>query len=110
MDALVYQLLSDQAWMLQRLGDAHPETAELLRRSIICAFEAIQAQQTTLADTDWRELSAILNELADIMPDEQFVYEAIVLSKDPTRSRVHVDLRPFLQEIRTRPKSHENAA
>jgi hypothetical protein len=61
-----------------------------------------------LTDTDWRELSAILTELSGIMPDEEFVYGGIVLSEDPAKNRVHVDLRPFLQEIRNRAKTHES--
>jgi hypothetical protein len=104
MDALVYQLLSDQVWMLERLAGAHAETDELLRRSVICAFEAIQAQRSTLGVKDWRKLSAILTELADVMPDEQFVYSGIAIPS----GRVDVDLRPFLREIRD--KKHEGLA
>lgn len=108
MNALSYQLLFDQVWALQRLGGAHPETDELLRQSIIRAFESIQAERETLTEADWKERSGILIELVDVMPDDEFVYSAIVLSKDPTRSRVHVDLRPFLQEIRDRRTKHDN--
>jgi hypothetical protein len=106
MDELTHQLLSDQLWALQRLGGAHPETDELLRQSIIHAFEVIQAQREALMDSDWERLSGVLTELAGVMPDDEFVYSSIVLSKDPKRSRVHVDLRPFLQEIRERDSLH----
>jgi hypothetical protein len=71
-------------------------TDELLRRSIVCAFEAIEGRRSTLAGSDWKELSRILTEIADTVPDEQFVYSGYALPG----GRVDVDLRPFLREIR----------
>ena len=96
MDRLVYQLLFDQACMLQRLRGAHSETDELIRRSIFCAFEVMQERRSALVDSDWKELSHILIELDGVMLDGEFVSSGYALP----RGRVDVDLRPFLREIR----------
>ena len=100
MDALIYQLILDQAFALQRLGDSNDDVAELLKRSIVTAFERIQAQEATLLPKDWRELSGLLTELNGVMSDDDFAYSGIVLSVDPAKSRIEINLRPFLERIR----------